>query len=173
MLFSKMGKKNFGFKVSRSQEEFQEMAEETRGKGGFTAIVAGSSMEEESQNTKKTRTQQQSTFTRESGDFGDQCTPKELQDWLDQRGISHQALEKVGVAELVDTFLRNGKVKENASFKNHYGMEKTFEEVSREQMDFHTQIGVNKGLSNFFAKGFLHRLAQLNLGVDASGSGGF
>ncbi|TSA86898.1 hypothetical protein [Helicobacter mehlei] len=170
MLFSKMGKAYFDFRVVRSQEEFQKMEEQMRTGGGIGTVVAGATMQTESQNIQQTRTQQQSTFTRKSGDFGGKCTPKELQDWLEQRGINHQALEKLGVAELVDTFLRNGEIKEGGHLEEHYEMEKIFEEASHAQVDFHTQIGTKKGLQNFFAKGFLNKIARLDLGVQAGGS---
>ncbi|WP_104640525.1 hypothetical protein [Helicobacter bizzozeronii] len=171
MLFSKMGKADLVFKVTRSQEEFRETQEQMRAGGSIEAVVAGATMQTESQNTQQTRTRQQSTFTRKSGDFGGKCTPEELQAWLEQRGINHQALEKLGVAELVDAFLRNGEIKEGGHLEEHYEMEKIFEEASHAQMDFHTQIGMKEGLKNFFAKGFLNKIAGLNLGVQAGGSG--
>ncbi|WP_104625645.1 hypothetical protein [Helicobacter felis] len=170
-LFSKMGKTDFYCKMSRNQEEFKALEEKIHMEGDAGAIVLEASAQAQLQNTQRTEKKQSSTLKHKSGDLGGKCTPEELQAWLDENEISDRALEKLGVADIVETFKREGGIKAGAFVSRFYEMEKIFQEASDEQADFQARIGMKKGLQNFFAKGFLAKLSRLNLGVEVGGSG--
>lgn len=174
-LFSKIGKKSFDFKMSRSQDGFLKLARGIKLHAGTGAIVADFKAEGEVENTEQSSKQVKSTLKHIAGDYGGKCSPKELQEWLGEQGIDMHILGKLGVANIVETFIREGQIrgrfKEGAILKRHHMLERIFQEAHQEQGEFQTLIGAHKGISKLFARGFVKKIIGLNLDTQLGGVG--
>ncbi|WP_286348538.1 hypothetical protein [Helicobacter felistomachi] len=97
--------------MSRSQNEFLKLEEGIKLHAGTGAIVADFEAEGEVENTEQSSKQVKSTLKHIAGDYGGKCSPKELQEWLGEQGIDMHILGKLGVTDIVETFIREGQIR--------------------------------------------------------------